>query len=65
VLRCIIQEDQEQDYKLPAVVIDDLELSWEEFGRMLLARAGWGMRIEFVDEEEIHRRPQVQVQEPG
>jgi hypothetical protein len=65
VLRCVIQEDEEQDCQLPSIIIDGLELSLEEFGRMLLVRTGWGMRIEFVDEEETHRRPKVQVREPG
>ena len=45
-------------------VIDDHELSLEEFGRLLTTHAGWGMRIEFVPEDEIHRRPTHAVREP-
>ncbi|MBV8226359.1 MAG: hypothetical protein JO232_14355 [Verrucomicrobia bacterium] len=26
--------------------------------------AGWGMRIEFVPEDEVHRRPVLEVREP-
>ena len=44
--------------------IDDQEFGIEEFARLLATYAGWGMRIEFVPEDEIHRRPALQVREP-
>jgi len=31
---------------------------------MLTVYAGWGMRIEFVPEDDIHRRPALEVREP-
>ena len=40
------------------------ELSWQEFGRLICTYAGWGMRIEFVPENETHRRPTLEVREP-
>jgi hypothetical protein len=40
------------------------ELSLEEFGRMLTTYAGWGMRIEFVPDDQLHRRPALVVREP-
>jgi hypothetical protein len=46
------------------VGIDDHELGLEEFGRMLTTYAGWGMRIEFVPREAVHRRPALKVEEP-
>jgi hypothetical protein len=46
------------------VGIDDKELSLEEFGRMLTTYAGWGMRIEFVPDDQSHRRPTLEVREP-
>ena len=46
------------------VVIDDKELSLEEFGRMLTTYARWGRRIEFVPEDQLHRRPADEVREP-
>lgn len=64
VLRCVVGEDTEQDCRLPAVEIDDKELTWEEFGRMLVTHAGWGMRITFVDRDELHRVPKIEVREP-
>lgn len=61
VLRCLIEDDAEHQL---VVGIDDHELSLEEFGRLLTTYAGWGMRIEFVPEDEIHRRPAHEVREP-
>jgi len=60
VLRCRIQDQDRQ----AIVEIDDQELGIEEFGRLLTTYLGWGMRIEFVPEDEIHRRPALQVREP-
>jgi hypothetical protein len=31
---------------------------------MLSVYAGWGMRIEFIPEEDLHRRPRLEVREP-
>ena len=61
VLRYIIDESEDGQ---PTIWIDDKELSWAEFGRMLLVHNGWGMRIAFVPEEWIHEQPQVEVREP-
>ncbi len=60
VLRCLI-EDEEGEL---VVGIDEHALRLEEFGRLLTTYAGWGMRIEFVPEDEIHRRPTREVREP-
>jgi hypothetical protein len=46
------------------VVIDDEELSMEEFGRMLTTYAGWGKRIKFVPDDQLHRWPAHEVHEP-
>ncbi len=62
VLRCLIEDSDEGRL---VVVIDDRELSLEEFGRMLTTYAGWGMRIEFVPEDQLHRRPALEVREPN
>ena len=61
VLRCFIGDDENGQL---VVGIDDQELGLEEFGRLLTTRAGWGMRIEFVPEDELHRRPVHEVREP-
>jgi hypothetical protein len=61
VLRCLIDEGEDGQ---PTISIDDHELSWAEFGRMLLVHNGWGMRIAFVPEEWVHEQPNVEVREP-
>lgn len=62
VLRCVI-DDGGPDGE-PVIHIDDHELSWEEFGRLLTTHAGWGMRIVFVPDDELHETPRVEVREP-
>lgn len=61
VLRCLVHDDEERQ---AVIEIDDHELTLEEFGRLLTTYAGWGMRIEFTPEDEIHRRPALEVREP-
>jgi hypothetical protein len=36
----------------------------KQFGKLLTTYAGWGMRVEFVPEDEVHRRPAHEVREP-
>lgn len=61
VLRCQVEDDENGQL---VVGIDEKQLTLEEFGRMLTTYAGWGMRIEFVPEDELHRRPALEVREP-
>lgn len=62
VLRCVIDDGGPEGE--PVIHIDEHELSWGEFGRMLTTYAGWGMRIVFVPDDEIHEEPQIEVREP-
>jgi len=64
VLRCIVTTDTDADTSETAIIIDDLEFSLEEFGKMLSTREGWGMRIAFVEEDELHEQPKIVIQEP-
>jgi hypothetical protein len=61
VLRCVIDESDDGQ---PTIWIDEKELSWAEFGRMLMVHNGWGMRIAFVPEEMVHEHPIVKVETP-
>jgi len=61
VLRCVIHDNE---FGQTVIEIDDKELSLEEFGDLLRTYAGWGMRIELVSRDEIHRRPALEVREP-
>jgi hypothetical protein len=45
-------------------LIDGQKLQLKQFGKLLAAYEGWGMRIEFVPEDEVHRRPRLEVREP-
>ncbi len=62
VLRCVIDDGGPNGE--PVVHIDDHELSWDEFGRLLTTYAGWGMRIVFVPDDELHESPRIEIREP-
>jgi hypothetical protein len=61
VLRCLVEDDENGQL---VVVIDDNEMTLQEFGRMVTSYAGWGMRIEFVPDDQLHRRSALEVREP-
>lgn len=63
VLRCVVSDGGPGNE--PIIYIDDHELSWREFGRLLTTYAGWGMRIIFVPDDEIRLEPMIEVREPG
>jgi hypothetical protein len=62
VLRCVISDGGPDGE--PTIDIDDRELSLREFGGLLCTHAGWGMRIVFVPDDEIHEQPTIEVREP-
>jgi hypothetical protein len=51
-VRARIECDEAQDGRLPLLVIDGREVSWEDFGRMLMTFEGWQFRMEIVDPSE-------------
>ena len=61
VLRCYI-ENAAEDSTL--ILIDDVELDMAAFGRLLTTYAGFGMRIAFVDEDDIAETPEIVVMDP-
>ena len=63
VLRCVISDGGPDGE--PVVYIDDEELSWSEFGRLVTTYAGWGMRIVFVPDDRTHEEPRIEVREPS
>lgn len=58
VLRCIVEDWPPGG---TTIIIDEHELSLEEFGKMLNTYAGWGMRIVFVPDDELGRIPDIVV----
>jgi hypothetical protein len=65
VLRCTIHDGGGDDHREPVIEIDDKQLSWSEFGRMLTTFAGWGMRLVVVPDDETHDRPTIRVRDPS
>ncbi len=61
VLRCHIDDDAEEG---TIIQIDEMELDMAAFGRMLQVFSGFGMRIAFVDEEDVTEEPEIVVREP-
>ena len=61
VLRCHIEGDAQRG---TLICIDDVELDMTAFGRMLQVFAGFGMRIAFVDEDDVTDVPEIVVKEP-
>jgi len=61
VLRCLIDHDLEHG---AIVHIDDREFTPLEFATMLGTYGGWGMRIAFVPDDEVHETPRIEVREP-
>ena len=66
VLRCVVETDAAIEPNLDETVvsIDDRDFTLREFVKMIGTFGGWGMRIEFVFDEEVHVRPDVEVREP-
>jgi hypothetical protein len=66
VLRCQILSDAAIEPKLdePFVSIDGRDFTLGEFMTMVGTFGGWGMRIEFVLDDELHERPKVKVRDP-
>ncbi len=62
VLRCVISDDGPENG--PIIHIDEHELSWGEFGRLLTTCAGWGMRVTFVPDAKLDHGPKIEVRDP-
>jgi hypothetical protein len=60
VLRCELTSGERFDELI--VCIDDEELSWEDFGRMLKMFMGWGMRLMFLPQGQLFDPPSVEIQ---
>ena len=61
VLRCHIEAAKDRG---TLVLIDDVELDMAAFGRLLETFEGFGMRIAFVDEDDVAERPEIVVKDP-
>lgn len=61
VLKCEVADDVDGNL---VVYVDDKELDAEAFLQLIRPFAGWGMRITFMDESQIHDEPEVILRDP-
>ena len=47
-----IEWDEEQEGRIPCVVVDGQALSWDQLGSMLMTFEGWQFRLEMLDPSE-------------
>jgi hypothetical protein len=52
VVQARIDWDDAQDGRVPLLIIDGREISWEEFGRMLMSFEGWQFKLQVADPSE-------------
>ncbi len=52
LVRASIDSDPSTDERTPLLVIDGKEVTWEEFGRMLVTFEGWQFKLELFDRSE-------------
>ena len=52
LVRGRITWDDNEDGRLPMLVIDGREISWEQFGRMVMGFEGWQFRFEIRDRSQ-------------
>jgi hypothetical protein len=52
LVRGRITWDDNEDGRLPMLVIDGREISWEQFGRMVMSFEGWQFKFEIRDRSE-------------
>jgi hypothetical protein len=66
VLRCELLSDAaiEPDLNEPFISIDGRDFTLGQFMRIVSSFGGWGMRIEFVPNDELYTRPNLTVRDP-
>jgi hypothetical protein len=64
VVRCVVMGSVGDNPNEPFLSIDDRDFTPREFAKMVSTLGGWGMRITFVPDDELHDEPVVEVREP-
>ena len=49
ILRGTVDSSPNEEHRVPLVVVDGCEISWDELGRMVSAFEGWQFKLEFRD----------------
>jgi hypothetical protein len=47
-----IEWDDEEDGRVPVVVVDGREISWDQFGEMMMSYEGWQFKLEILDRSD-------------
>lgn len=51
-MRGRIEWDDDRNGLVPLMVVDGREISWEEFGKMLMSFEGWQFKLEIVERSD-------------
>ena len=51
-MRGKIEWDSAQDGRIPLLIIDGREITWDELGRILMSFEGWQFKLTVVDKSE-------------
>ena len=51
-VRARIGSDRTEDGRVPLIVVDGREVTWDQFGRMLMTFEGWQFKLEIRDKSE-------------
>ena len=60
VLGAMGDEDLDEEF----ITVDGRDLTIREFVRMVAVYGGWGLRLAFVPDDELHEEPDIVVKEP-
>lgn len=52
IVRGLIEWDEDHNGRVPLLVIDGREITWDEFGRMLMSFEGWQFKLNLGDKSE-------------
>jgi hypothetical protein len=52
IVRGLVEWDDASDGRVPLLLIDGREITWEEFGRILMSFEGWQFKLEIRDSSE-------------
>jgi hypothetical protein len=48
----MVESDRDHDGRVPLLVIDGREITWDEFGHMLMSFEGWQFKLNLADKSE-------------
>ena len=52
VVRGGIEWDEKEDGRLPVLIVDGQEITWAQFGRLMMSFEGWQFKLEIFDKSE-------------